>query len=298
MEECPVDCIYEGERKLYINPNECIDCGACETRVPGRGDHRGPQGRSRVQGGRQAVLPGNPADPAEPVGNPGGAAKVDVISSTPRWWRRTDGRAVRVRGHLVRPAALRRAGAGTGDTAAAPDPALVGRVPRADSVAGEQLPSVAMDMVGFGASASLPAPQHHRGLRTGGVGAARRLGRRPGHRVLGHHTGAAVALEMAAADGGRLDAVVLSSCPWADAEYRAGHTGAGGVDCAERVPDGDHLRVLWDLRRPYYPDPVTGLLDRFVPTPSRSGWIRPRDTARAVGTGWRNGSAPSRFRSC
>jgi ferredoxin len=29
MEECPVDCIYEGERKLYINPVECIDCGAC-----------------------------------------------------------------------------------------------------------------------------------------------------------------------------------------------------------------------------------------------------------------------------
>ena len=29
IEECPVDCIYEGERKLYINPVECIDCGAC-----------------------------------------------------------------------------------------------------------------------------------------------------------------------------------------------------------------------------------------------------------------------------
>ncbi|NKS65967.1 (4Fe-4S)-binding protein [Rhodococcus hoagii] len=34
MEECPVDCIYEGERKLYINPNECIDCGACELACP------------------------------------------------------------------------------------------------------------------------------------------------------------------------------------------------------------------------------------------------------------------------
>ncbi|RFT23662.1 ferredoxin, partial [Bifidobacteriaceae bacterium GH022] len=28
--ECPVDCIYEGDRTLYINPNECVDCGACE----------------------------------------------------------------------------------------------------------------------------------------------------------------------------------------------------------------------------------------------------------------------------
>ena len=33
-EECPVDCIYEGERKLYINPKECIDCGACEPVCP------------------------------------------------------------------------------------------------------------------------------------------------------------------------------------------------------------------------------------------------------------------------
>jgi len=34
MEECPVDCIYEGARKLYINPFECIDCGACEPACP------------------------------------------------------------------------------------------------------------------------------------------------------------------------------------------------------------------------------------------------------------------------
>ena len=34
IEECPVDCIYEGDRKLYINPAECIDCGACEPACP------------------------------------------------------------------------------------------------------------------------------------------------------------------------------------------------------------------------------------------------------------------------
>jgi NAD-dependent dihydropyrimidine dehydrogenase PreA subunit len=34
IEECPVDCIYEGNRKLYINPGECIDCGACEPVCP------------------------------------------------------------------------------------------------------------------------------------------------------------------------------------------------------------------------------------------------------------------------
>ena len=26
--------IYEGSRSLYINPNECVDCGACEPVCP------------------------------------------------------------------------------------------------------------------------------------------------------------------------------------------------------------------------------------------------------------------------
>jgi NAD-dependent dihydropyrimidine dehydrogenase PreA subunit len=34
IEECPVDCIYEGSRMLYINPDECVDCGACEPACP------------------------------------------------------------------------------------------------------------------------------------------------------------------------------------------------------------------------------------------------------------------------
>jgi NAD-dependent dihydropyrimidine dehydrogenase PreA subunit len=34
IEECPVDCIYEGERMLYIHPEECVDCGACEPVCP------------------------------------------------------------------------------------------------------------------------------------------------------------------------------------------------------------------------------------------------------------------------
>jgi NAD-dependent dihydropyrimidine dehydrogenase PreA subunit len=31
VRECPVDCIYEGARSLYINPEECVDCGACKS---------------------------------------------------------------------------------------------------------------------------------------------------------------------------------------------------------------------------------------------------------------------------
>jgi NAD-dependent dihydropyrimidine dehydrogenase PreA subunit len=34
VDVCPVDCIYEGARKMYIHPAECIDCGACEAVCP------------------------------------------------------------------------------------------------------------------------------------------------------------------------------------------------------------------------------------------------------------------------
>lgn len=34
VEVCPVDCFYEGENMLVINPDECIDCGACEPECP------------------------------------------------------------------------------------------------------------------------------------------------------------------------------------------------------------------------------------------------------------------------
>ncbi|RKE05519.1 ferredoxin [Catellatospora citrea] len=34
VDECPIDCIYEGDRMLYIQPDECIDCGACEPACP------------------------------------------------------------------------------------------------------------------------------------------------------------------------------------------------------------------------------------------------------------------------
>ena len=38
VDVCPVDCIHptdgEGEPMLYIDPDECSDCGACEPECP------------------------------------------------------------------------------------------------------------------------------------------------------------------------------------------------------------------------------------------------------------------------
>lgn len=34
VEVCPVDCFYGDENMLYIHPDECIECGACEPACP------------------------------------------------------------------------------------------------------------------------------------------------------------------------------------------------------------------------------------------------------------------------
>jgi len=82
VDECPVDCIYEGDRKLYINPRECIDCGACEPVCPVEAisqDRRVAQEYTEfVQDNRRFFtepLPGR----AEPIGTPGGSHKTGPI---------------------------------------------------------------------------------------------------------------------------------------------------------------------------------------------------------------------------
>jgi NAD-dependent dihydropyrimidine dehydrogenase PreA subunit len=81
-EECPVDCIYEGDRKMYINPAECIDCGACEPVCPVsaiRTDVRMEAAdRPWLQDNAaffETVLPGR----REALGSPGGAAGVGAV---------------------------------------------------------------------------------------------------------------------------------------------------------------------------------------------------------------------------
>lgn len=82
VDECPVDCIYEGSRKLYINTKECIDCGACEPVCPVEAisqDRRVEDDLlAHVQDNDDfftTVLPGRD----EPLGAPGGAHKTGAI---------------------------------------------------------------------------------------------------------------------------------------------------------------------------------------------------------------------------
>ncbi len=74
VDECPVDCIYEGGRMLYIHPDECVDCGACEPVCPVEAiyyeDDLKEEDLPFAEAARSVF-----AD----LGSPGGAAKVGLV---------------------------------------------------------------------------------------------------------------------------------------------------------------------------------------------------------------------------
>lgn len=89
--------------------------------------------------------------------------------------------------------------------------------------------------------------------------------------VVGHHTGAAIAVEIAAQAPSRISALVLSACPYVDAGRRARHAAHRVIDDVEIRADGAHLVELWGRRLPFYPEGDTDLLTRFMADALRAG---------------------------
>ncbi len=82
VEECPVDCIYEGDRALYIQPDECVDCGACVPVCPVEAISYEDDVPARWVGFIDdnarffaEALPGRRA----PLSSPGGAGKIGRV---------------------------------------------------------------------------------------------------------------------------------------------------------------------------------------------------------------------------
>jgi len=75
VEVCPVECFYEAPDMLYINPEECIDCTACEPVCP-----------------VQAIVSGDAADPVWTEKNAKfeykdelRRSKKDQVTHGPKW---------------------------------------------------------------------------------------------------------------------------------------------------------------------------------------------------------------------
>jgi NAD-dependent dihydropyrimidine dehydrogenase PreA subunit len=78
VDECPVDCIYEGQRMLYIQPDECIDCGACEPVCPVEAIYVAEDVPEEWSDYTQIN-----ADFFAQLGSPGGAARVGMTDNDP-----------------------------------------------------------------------------------------------------------------------------------------------------------------------------------------------------------------------
>jgi pimeloyl-ACP methyl ester carboxylesterase len=130
---------------------------------------------------------------------------------------------------------------------------------------GRRRRTVAIDMIGFGDSSALPwgtdsierwAEVALEFLEALDVDSAH---------LVGHHTGAVVATEMAVRAPERARSVVLSSAPFDDAQTRAAHLDAGAiVDNVTPQADGSHVTELWRTRADFYPEDRVDLLEAFL----------------------------------
>ncbi|MBS1879399.1 MAG: alpha/beta fold hydrolase [Actinobacteria bacterium] len=138
-------------------------------------------------------------------------------------------------------------------------------------IVGRQRRALAMDTLGFGDSCS---PREDRSqIEAYAEGVVYLLDALEIDRVslVGHHTGGVVAIEVAAAEGDRIDKLIVSSTPLTNAEFVEATRGFS-IDVTERSEDGAHLMDFWGQRAPHYPDEDrTELLDRFMVDALRSG---------------------------
>jgi pimeloyl-ACP methyl ester carboxylesterase len=135
---------------------------------------------------------------------------------------------------------------------------------------GRDFRAIAMDTLGFGDS---DRPSGDPSIELWAQAALALLDalQEPRAAIVGHHTGAAIAVEIAALAPARVSALVLSACPFVDAARRAAHHGMRVVDDVVARPDGTHLTELWARRQPLYPADDIDLLQRFMIDALRAG---------------------------
>lgn len=146
---------------------------------------------------------------------------------------------------------------------------------------GREYDTVAPDTAGFGASDHNPdAGDSIEHYADGIARVIDALGFRD-VALVGHHTGALVAMECAVRAPTLTRAVVLSSAPLRSADERAAALAGPGIDDVDEREDGSHVAELWARRRSFYPPGRPDLLHRFVTDAMRVG-SRAEDGHRAV----------------
>lgn len=123
--------------------------------------------------------------------------------------------------------------------------------------------AIAMDTVGFGASARVDAPFSIELFADGVADLITALDLED-VLLVGHHTGGVVAMEVAARADRRVTGLVLSGVPWVDQPRRERVAAAPPIDHVDPSSDGSHIGQLWARRRHFYPADRPDLLDRLT----------------------------------
>jgi len=131
---------------------------------------------------------------------------------------------------------------------------------------------IAMDTIGYGESYKPPGRSDIEDYARGAAALLDGLGV-ASTAVVGHHTGAVIAMELAVARPDQVERLVLSACPFVDSADRDRRQRSGGhrVDHVEAKPDGSHIAELWQIRQKFYPKDRPDLLTRFVADALRAG---------------------------
>lgn len=128
---------------------------------------------------------------------------------------------------------------------------------------GARTRAIAMDTVGFGASAR---PEQEMSVEQFAdavddlviaLGLSQLV-------LVGHHTGGVIALEVAARNPGLVRGLVLSGTPYVDQPRRELVASRPPIDLVTVEDDGSHLQTFWRRRGAFYPPGSAEVLNRVV----------------------------------
>lgn len=145
---------------------------------------------------------------------------------------------------------------------------------------GRRYRAIALDTPGYGNSD--PSPDLTVESFSDGIAEAAKVMNLKPVAIVGHHTGAVIALDLATRYKNLVSELILSSTPYLGVDSDGGHDKPRPPrDRAERTKDGSYLRDLWAQRADFYPDDEPVLLERYVVDALRAG-IRSELGHRAV----------------
>lgn len=129
---------------------------------------------------------------------------------------------------------------------------------------------IAMDTPGYGNSDKAPRKYQIEGYARSVISFLNALGVNKTS-IVGHHTGAAIAVEVAASYPERVDKLVISGCPYYEDEAREVLLRDERFRPMEIKADGSHLAKMWQIAKSYSPQSKPEVWNKVVVNNLKAG---------------------------